>query len=121
MAKPKPQFCQTDIMVLFSLIVTCFDIVSVKQRADTDRPSPDGERRSPSEDEADEKTSSAEIHNAEDHKEIFQPKNHICMLNRFFFFLCRRYFGLTVRLSTINHTSKGFYSISSVLNTCPQA
>lgn len=82
---PKPQFCQTDIMVLFSLIVTCFDIVSVKQRADTDRPSPDGERRSPSEDEADEKTSSAEIHNAEDHKEIFQPKNHICMLNRFFF------------------------------------
>uniref|UniRef100_A0A3P8X168 Katanin p80 WD40 repeat-containing subunit B1 n=1 Tax=Cynoglossus semilaevis TaxID=244447 RepID=A0A3P8X168_CYNSE len=34
-------------------------------------------RRSPSEDEADEKTSSAEIHNAEDHKEIFQPKNHI--------------------------------------------
>ncbi|XP_008308091.1 katanin p80 WD40 repeat-containing subunit B1 [Cynoglossus semilaevis] len=50
---------------------------SVKQRADTDRPSPDGERRSPSEDEADEKTSSAEIHNAEDHKEIFQPKNHI--------------------------------------------
>lgn len=50
---------------------------SVKQRADTDRPSPEGERRSPSEDEADEKTLSAEIHNAEDHKEIFQPKNNI--------------------------------------------
>uniref|UniRef100_A0A8C2WA92 Katanin p80 WD40 repeat-containing subunit B1 n=1 Tax=Cyclopterus lumpus TaxID=8103 RepID=A0A8C2WA92_CYCLU len=36
-----------------------------------------GERRSPSEDEADEKVSSAEIHNAEDFKEIFQPKNAI--------------------------------------------
>uniref|UniRef100_A0A4W6CUC3 Katanin p80 WD40 repeat-containing subunit B1 n=1 Tax=Lates calcarifer TaxID=8187 RepID=A0A4W6CUC3_LATCA len=39
--------------------------------------SPEGERRSPSEDEADEKVSSAEIHNAEDYKEIFQPKNAI--------------------------------------------
>uniref|UniRef100_A0A671UM47 Katanin p80 WD40 repeat-containing subunit B1 n=1 Tax=Sparus aurata TaxID=8175 RepID=A0A671UM47_SPAAU len=37
----------------------------------------DSERRSPSEDEADEKVSSAEIHNAEDYKEIFQPKNAI--------------------------------------------
>uniref|UniRef100_A0A3P8RHS6 Katanin p80 WD40 repeat-containing subunit B1 n=1 Tax=Amphiprion percula TaxID=161767 RepID=A0A3P8RHS6_AMPPE len=36
-----------------------------------------GERRSPSEEEADEKLSSAEIHNAEDYKEIFQPKNAI--------------------------------------------
>uniref|UniRef100_A0A8C2WEV6 Katanin p80 WD40 repeat-containing subunit B1 n=1 Tax=Cyclopterus lumpus TaxID=8103 RepID=A0A8C2WEV6_CYCLU len=35
------------------------------------------QRRSPSEDEADEKVSSAEIHNAEDFKEIFQPKNAI--------------------------------------------
>uniref|UniRef100_A0A8P4GEE9 Katanin p80 WD40 repeat-containing subunit B1 n=1 Tax=Dicentrarchus labrax TaxID=13489 RepID=A0A8P4GEE9_DICLA len=35
------------------------------------------ERRSPSEDEGDEKVSSAEIHNAEDYKEIFQPKNAI--------------------------------------------
>uniref|UniRef100_A0A4W6CUC8 Katanin p80 WD40 repeat-containing subunit B1 n=1 Tax=Lates calcarifer TaxID=8187 RepID=A0A4W6CUC8_LATCA len=35
------------------------------------------QRRSPSEDEADEKVSSAEIHNAEDYKEIFQPKNAI--------------------------------------------
>uniref|UniRef100_A0A3P8RJ10 Katanin p80 WD40 repeat-containing subunit B1 n=1 Tax=Amphiprion percula TaxID=161767 RepID=A0A3P8RJ10_AMPPE len=35
------------------------------------------ERRSPSEEEADEKLSSAEIHNAEDYKEIFQPKNAI--------------------------------------------
>ncbi|XP_029353343.1 katanin p80 WD40 repeat-containing subunit B1 isoform X2 [Echeneis naucrates] len=42
----------------------------VKQGSDTDR-------RSPSEDEADEKLSSAEIHNAEDYKEIFQPKNAI--------------------------------------------
>ncbi|XP_058485102.1 katanin p80 WD40 repeat-containing subunit B1 [Solea solea] len=49
----------------------------VKQRADTERPSPEGERRSPSEDEGDEKASSAEIHNAEDFKEIFQPKNAI--------------------------------------------
>ncbi|XP_028257282.1 katanin p80 WD40 repeat-containing subunit B1 [Parambassis ranga] len=49
----------------------------VKQRSDTDRRSPEGERRSPSEDEADEKLSSAEIYNAEDYKEIFQPKNAI--------------------------------------------
>uniref|UniRef100_A0A7N6BI60 Katanin p80 WD40 repeat-containing subunit B1 n=1 Tax=Anabas testudineus TaxID=64144 RepID=A0A7N6BI60_ANATE len=35
------------------------------------------QRRSPSEDEAEEKLSSAEIHNAEDFKEIFQPKNVI--------------------------------------------
>ncbi|XP_059204744.1 katanin p80 WD40 repeat-containing subunit B1 isoform X2 [Centropristis striata] len=49
----------------------------VKQRSDADRRSPEGERRSPSEDEADEKLSSAEIHNAEDFKEIFQPKNAI--------------------------------------------
>uniref|UniRef100_A0A3Q0QUN2 Katanin p80 WD40 repeat-containing subunit B1 n=1 Tax=Amphilophus citrinellus TaxID=61819 RepID=A0A3Q0QUN2_AMPCI len=35
------------------------------------------ERRSPSEDEAEEKLSSAEIHNAEDYKAIFQPKNAI--------------------------------------------
>ncbi|KAG8001070.1 Katanin p80 WD40 repeat-containing subunit B1, partial [Nibea albiflora] len=50
----------------------------VKQRSDADRRSPEGERRSPSEDEADEKVSSAEIHNPEDYKEIFQPKNAIC-------------------------------------------
>lgn len=49
----------------------------VKHRSDADRRSPEGERRSPSEDEADEKVSSAEIHNAEDYKEIFQPKNAI--------------------------------------------
>ncbi|XP_023257140.1 katanin p80 WD40 repeat-containing subunit B1 [Seriola lalandi dorsalis] len=49
----------------------------VKQRSDADRRSPEGERRSPSEDEADEKLLSAEIHNAEDYKEIFQPKNAI--------------------------------------------
>lgn len=49
----------------------------VKQSSDADRRSPEGERRSPSEDEADEKMSSAEIHNAEDFKEIFQPKNVI--------------------------------------------
>ncbi|XP_070758942.1 katanin p80 WD40 repeat-containing subunit B1 [Enoplosus armatus] len=49
----------------------------VRQRSDADRRSPEGERRSPSEDEADEKVSSAEIHNAEDYKEIFQPKNAI--------------------------------------------
>uniref|UniRef100_A0A8D3C136 Katanin p80 WD40 repeat-containing subunit B1 n=1 Tax=Scophthalmus maximus TaxID=52904 RepID=A0A8D3C136_SCOMX len=36
------------------------------------------QRRSPSEDEGDEKLSSAEIHNPEDFKEIFQPKNAIC-------------------------------------------
>ncbi|KAM6949728.1 LOW QUALITY PROTEIN: katanin p80 WD40 repeat-containing subunit B1 [Lycodopsis pacificus] len=50
---------------------------SVKQSSDADRRSPEGERRSLSEDEADEKVSSAEIHNAEDFKEIFQPKNAI--------------------------------------------
>ncbi|XP_041849712.1 katanin p80 WD40 repeat-containing subunit B1 [Melanotaenia boesemani] len=49
----------------------------VKQRSEADRRSPEGERRSPSEDEADEKLSSAEIHNAEDYKEIFQPRNAI--------------------------------------------
>ncbi|XP_003978406.1 katanin p80 WD40 repeat-containing subunit B1 [Takifugu rubripes] len=49
----------------------------VKQRCDADRWSPEGERRSPSEDEADEKVSAAEIYNAEDYKEIFQPKNAI--------------------------------------------
>ncbi|XP_062275197.1 katanin p80 WD40 repeat-containing subunit B1 [Scomber scombrus] len=50
----------------------------VKQSSDADRRSPEGERRSPSEDEADDKNvSSAEIHNAEDFKEIFQPKNAI--------------------------------------------
>ncbi|XP_070823681.1 katanin p80 WD40 repeat-containing subunit B1 [Chaetodon trifascialis] len=49
----------------------------VKERSDADRRSPEGERRSPSEDEAEEKVSSAEIHNAEDYKEIFQPKNAI--------------------------------------------
>lgn len=50
----------------------------MKQNSDADRRSPEGERRSPSEDEGDEKLSSAEIHNAEDFKEIFQPKNAIC-------------------------------------------
>ncbi|XP_068166901.1 katanin p80 WD40 repeat-containing subunit B1 isoform X2 [Antennarius striatus] len=50
----------------------------VKQRLDAERRSPEGERRSPSEDEADEKVSTAEIHNAEDYKEIFQPKKVIC-------------------------------------------
>ncbi|XP_060923562.1 katanin p80 WD40 repeat-containing subunit B1 [Limanda limanda] len=49
----------------------------VKQRSDTERRSPEGQRRSPSEDEAEEKVSSAEIHNAEDFKEIFQPKTAI--------------------------------------------
>ncbi|KAF6725989.1 Katanin p80 WD40 repeat-containing subunit B1 [Oryzias melastigma] len=49
----------------------------VKQGAESERRSPDGERQSASEDEADEKLSSAEIHNAEDYKEIFQPKNAI--------------------------------------------
>ncbi|XP_041805967.1 katanin p80 WD40 repeat-containing subunit B1 [Chelmon rostratus] len=49
----------------------------VRERSDADRRSPEGERRSPSEDEAEEKVSSAEIHNAEDYKEIFQPRNAI--------------------------------------------
>lgn len=53
----------------------------MKQRCDADRWSPEGERRSPSEDEADEKVSAAEIYNAEDYKEIFQPKNAICRCN----------------------------------------
>ncbi|KAF3832076.1 hypothetical protein F7725_025741 [Dissostichus mawsoni] len=50
----------------------------VKQRSEAERQSPEGERRSQSDDEADEKLSSAEIHNAEDFKEIFQPKCAIC-------------------------------------------
>lgn len=54
------------------------DVIRVKQGAESERRSPDGERQSASEDEADEKLSSAEIHNAEDYKEIFQPKNAIC-------------------------------------------
>uniref|UniRef100_A0A3Q4I739 Katanin p80 (WD repeat containing) subunit B 1 n=1 Tax=Neolamprologus brichardi TaxID=32507 RepID=A0A3Q4I739_NEOBR len=49
----------------------------LKHRSESDRRSPEGERRSPSEDEADEKLSSAEIHNPEDYKAIFQPKNAI--------------------------------------------
>lgn len=53
----------------------------VKQRCEADRWSPEGERRSPSEDEADEKVSAAEIYNTEDYKEIFQPKNAICRCN----------------------------------------
>lgn len=48
------------------------------KRSDTDRRSPDGERRSQSEDEAEDKQSSAEIHNADDFREIFQPKHAIC-------------------------------------------
>ncbi|KAK1891829.1 Katanin p80 WD40 repeat-containing subunit B1 [Dissostichus eleginoides] len=51
----------------------------VKQRSEAERQSPEGERRSQSDDEADEKLSSAEIHNAEDFKEIFQPK---CAISR---------------------------------------
>uniref|UniRef100_A0A3Q4I751 Katanin p80 (WD repeat containing) subunit B 1 n=1 Tax=Neolamprologus brichardi TaxID=32507 RepID=A0A3Q4I751_NEOBR len=51
-------------------------------RSESDRRSPEGERRSPSEDEADEKLSSAEIHNPEDYKAIFQPKNAICRWKR---------------------------------------
>uniref|UniRef100_A0A3B4BKX3 Katanin p80 WD40 repeat-containing subunit B1 n=1 Tax=Periophthalmus magnuspinnatus TaxID=409849 RepID=A0A3B4BKX3_9GOBI len=49
----------------------------VKKNSEGDRHSPEGERCSPSEDEGDEKLSSAEIHNADDYKEIFQPKNAI--------------------------------------------
>lgn len=49
-----------------------------KLRSAADRWSPEGERRSPSEDEAEEKGSSAEIYNAEDYKEIFQPQKAIC-------------------------------------------
>ncbi|KAM9408336.1 katanin p80 WD40 repeat-containing subunit B1-like [Pholidichthys leucotaenia] len=49
----------------------------VKQRSDTERRSSEGERRSPSKEEGDEKVSSTEIHNADDYKEIFQPRNAI--------------------------------------------
>lgn len=52
------------------------------KRSDTDRRSPDGERRSQSEDEAEDKQPSAEIHNADDYREIFQPKRAICRWNR---------------------------------------
>ncbi|XP_021168564.2 katanin p80 WD40 repeat-containing subunit B1 [Fundulus heteroclitus] len=47
------------------------------KRSDTDRRSPDGERRSQSEDEAEDKQPSAEIHNVDDYREIFQPKHAI--------------------------------------------
>ncbi|XP_037548247.1 katanin p80 WD40 repeat-containing subunit B1 [Nematolebias whitei] len=50
----------------------------VSQRSEADRRSPEGERQSPNEDEVEEKHLSAEIHNAEQYKEIFQPKNAIC-------------------------------------------
>lgn len=50
----------------------------MKHSADAERRSPEGEGRGLSEEEADEKTS-AEIHNAEDYQQIFQPKNAICM------------------------------------------
>ncbi|XP_013881014.1 katanin p80 WD40 repeat-containing subunit B1 [Austrofundulus limnaeus] len=49
----------------------------VRQRSEADRRSPEGERQSPSEDDFEEKQLSAEIHNAEEYKEIFQPKNAI--------------------------------------------
>ncbi|XP_076003067.1 katanin p80 WD40 repeat-containing subunit B1 [Genypterus blacodes] len=50
----------------------------VKQSLGAGRRSPEGERRSPSsEDEKEEKESSAEIHNAEVYKAIFQPKKAI--------------------------------------------
>uniref|UniRef100_A0A8D3DXN8 Katanin p80 WD40 repeat-containing subunit B1 n=1 Tax=Scophthalmus maximus TaxID=52904 RepID=A0A8D3DXN8_SCOMX len=51
---------------------------SLSPRIREEPPCERGERRSPSEDEGDEKLSSAEIHNPEDFKEIFQPKNAIC-------------------------------------------
>ncbi|XP_063738303.1 katanin p80 WD40 repeat-containing subunit B1 isoform X2 [Eleginops maclovinus] len=56
---------------------TCSPSQRVKQHSEAERRSPEGERRSQSDEEADEKLSSAEIHNAEDFKEIFQPKNAI--------------------------------------------
>ncbi|KAI4872978.1 hypothetical protein NFI96_023666 [Prochilodus magdalenae] len=50
----------------------------MKQNSHADRRSPEGERRSPSsDDELDEKESSAEITNPDDYKEIFQPRNAI--------------------------------------------
>lgn len=62
---------------LLSLFFGCV-VFRMKQNSEGDRHSPEGERRSPSEDEGDDKVSSAEIHNADDFKEIFQPKNAIC-------------------------------------------
>ncbi|XP_034016205.1 katanin p80 WD40 repeat-containing subunit B1 [Thalassophryne amazonica] len=55
-------------------ITTC-GAQRMKQNSDAERRSPEGERRSPSDDEKDDEESSAEIHNAEEHKAIFQPKN----------------------------------------------
>ncbi|XP_077376596.1 katanin p80 WD40 repeat-containing subunit B1 isoform X1 [Festucalex cinctus] len=50
----------------------------LKRSAEAERRSPEGERRSPSEDEAEEKaSSSAEIHDAQDYREIFRPRNAI--------------------------------------------
>ncbi|CAN9506554.1 unnamed protein product [Ophioblennius macclurei] len=48
-----------------------------KVHTEAERRSPEGEGRSLSEEETEEKFSTAEIHNAEDYKEIFQPKNAI--------------------------------------------
>lgn len=48
-----------------------------KPRSDADRRSPEGERRSLSEEEMEEKFSTAEIHNADDYQEIFKPRNAI--------------------------------------------
>lgn len=65
--------CFTIVACVFSPVM-----IRVRERLDVDRRSPEGERRSPSEDEAEEKVVKAEIHHAEDYKEIFQPKNAIC-------------------------------------------
>lgn len=54
---------------------TCSTQRAKQQRPGDGRRSPEGEGRSPSEDESEDKTSTAEIHNPEDYIEIFQPKN----------------------------------------------
>ncbi|XP_028665540.1 katanin p80 WD40 repeat-containing subunit B1 [Erpetoichthys calabaricus] len=59
-------------------LTTCSKPQRVKQNSESDRKSPEGDRQSPSsEEDKDEKESTAEIRNPEDYKEIFQPKNAI--------------------------------------------
>ncbi|XP_076879187.1 katanin p80 WD40 repeat-containing subunit B1 isoform X2 [Brachyhypopomus gauderio] len=58
--------------------ITSCNRQKMKQTPDADRRSPEGEGRSPSsEEERDEKESSAEITNPDDYREIFQPHNAI--------------------------------------------
>ncbi|XP_056134155.1 katanin p80 WD40 repeat-containing subunit B1 [Lampris incognitus] len=73
LTEPSPK--QSTLRRNYERPMTTCSTQRVKKSLEGDRRSPEGERRSPSSE--DEKESSAEIRNAEDYKEIFQPKNAI--------------------------------------------